>query len=55
MIKLEGVRLPPGAGEAELRAQAARLLRLRPEALPLHIGRIGLVISLKVWYDSQAR
>lgn len=33
MIKLEGVRLPPGAGEAELRAQAARLLRLRPEAL----------------------
>lgn len=30
MIKLEGVRLPPGGGEAELRAQAARLLRLRP-------------------------
>ena len=33
MIKLEGVRLPPGGGEAELRAQAAKLLRLRREDL----------------------
>ena len=33
MIKLEGVRLPPGGGEAELRAQAARMLRLSPEAI----------------------
>ena len=30
MIKLEGIRLAPGGGEAELRAKAARLLRLRP-------------------------
>ena len=30
MIKLEGLRLPPGSGEANLRAQAARLLRLAP-------------------------
>ena len=30
MIKLEGLRLPPGSGEADLRAQAARLLRLTP-------------------------
>lgn len=30
MIKLEGLRLPPGSGEADLRAQAARLLRLAP-------------------------
>jgi len=30
MLKLEGLRLPPGGGEAELRAQAAKLLRLRP-------------------------
>ena len=29
MLKLEGVRLPPGGGAAELAAQAARLLRLR--------------------------
>ena len=33
MIKLEGVRLPPGGGQAELRAQAARLLRVPPEAI----------------------
>lgn len=33
MIKLEGVRVPPGGGEADLRAQAARLLRLRPADL----------------------
>ena len=33
MIKLEGVRLPPGGGEADLRAQAAKLLRLRPADL----------------------
>lgn len=33
MIKLEGVRLPPGGGEAELRAQAAKLLRLHPADL----------------------
>lgn len=33
MIKLEGVRLPPGGGEADLRARAARLLRLRPADL----------------------
>lgn len=31
MIKLEGLRLPPGGGRADLRVQAARLLRLRPE------------------------
>ncbi len=31
MIKLEGLRLPPGGGGADLRVQAARLLRLRPE------------------------
>ncbi len=30
MIRLEGVRLSPGGGEEELRAQAAKLLRLRP-------------------------
>lgn len=30
MIKLEGLRLPPGSGEADLCAQAARLLRLAP-------------------------
>nr|WP_325230673.1 FAD-dependent monooxygenase [uncultured Oscillibacter sp.] len=30
MIKLEGLRLPPGSGEADLRAQAAKLLRLAP-------------------------
>lgn len=29
MLKLEGVRLPPGGGEADLRAQAAKLLRLQ--------------------------
>lgn len=33
MIKLEGLRLPPGSGEADLRAQAARLLRLSPADL----------------------
>ena len=33
MLKLEGVRLPPGGGEAELRARAAKLLRLRPADL----------------------
>ena len=33
MIKLEGIRLPPGGGEADLRAQAARLLRLSPAEL----------------------
>ena len=33
MIKLEGVRVPPGGGEADLRAQAAKLLRLRPADL----------------------
>ena len=33
MIKLEGVRLLPGGGQAELRAQAARLLRVPPEAI----------------------
>jgi len=33
MIKLEGVRLPPGGGEADLRAQAAKLLRLSPADL----------------------
>ncbi len=30
MIKLEGLRLPPGGKEADLRAQAAGLLRLTP-------------------------
>nr|WP_326165762.1 FAD-binding protein [uncultured Oscillibacter sp.] len=29
MLKLEGIRLPPGGGEADLRAQAAKLLRIR--------------------------
>ncbi len=29
MLKLEGVRLPPGGGAAELTAEAARLLRIR--------------------------
>lgn len=33
MLKLEGVRLPPGGKEADLAAHAARLLRLRPEEL----------------------
>jgi len=33
MLKLEGLRLPPGGGEADLRAQAAKLLRVRPEDL----------------------
>ncbi len=33
MIKLEGVRLFPGSGEEEIRAQAAKLLRLRPADL----------------------
>lgn len=31
MIKIENLRLPPGCGETELRAQAAKLLRLCPE------------------------
>lgn len=33
MLKLEGVRVSPGGGEADLRAQAARLLRVREEDL----------------------
>lgn len=33
MLKLEGVRISPGGGEAELCAQAARLLRVPPAAL----------------------
>ncbi len=33
MIKLEGIRLLPGGGEADLRAQAAKLLRLCPADL----------------------
>nr|WP_325212155.1 FAD-binding protein [uncultured Oscillibacter sp.] len=33
MIKLEGVRISPGGGGAELRARAAKLLRLRPAEL----------------------
>lgn len=33
MIKIEELRLPPGGGEADLRAQAAKLLRLSPADL----------------------
>ena len=33
MILLEGVRLSPGGGEEDLRARAAKLLRLRPADL----------------------
>ena len=33
MLKLEGVRLAPGGGEADLFAQAAKLLRLRPKEI----------------------
>ena len=63
MIKLEGVRLPPGGGEEDLRAQAARLLRLRPADLrDLQVLRrsvdaredVALTYTLAVSVESEA-
>ncbi len=63
MIKLEGVRIPPGGGEAELRAQAAKLLRLRPADLQsLQVLRrsvdaredVTLAYTLSVSVDDEA-
>jgi len=63
MIKLEGLRLRPGGGNADLRAQAARLLRLRPEDLrSLQVlrrsvdarGDVTLAYTLAVSVDNEA-
>ncbi|MEY8388652.1 FAD-dependent protein [Oscillospiraceae bacterium 38-13] len=62
MLKLEGLRLPPGGGDAEFRAQAARLLRLRPEDIrELQVLRrsvdarenVSMIYSLAVTVDNE--